>query len=105
VALAAGDTVLIRFGAANQDPAKFQCPRRFDIERSNAGSHLAFGGGIHACLGQQLARQEIQTGIKVLLERLENFEIAGPMPDPAYVYSLNFRPLKALPIRFTARAA
>ncbi|MGE3773853.1 MAG: cytochrome P450 [Gammaproteobacteria bacterium] len=105
VALAAGDTVLIRFGAANQDPSKFQCPRRFDIERSNAGSHLAFGGGIHACLGQQLARQEIQTGIKVLLERLENFELDGPMPDPAYVYSLNFRPLKALPIRFTARAA
>ncbi len=105
VALHAGDTVLIRFGAANQDPSKFACPRRFDIERSNAGSHLAFGGGIHACLGQQLARQEIQTGIKVLLERLENFEIREPMPDPAYVYSLNFRPLKALPLRFTPRAA
>lgn len=101
--LKAGDTVLVRYGAANQDPAKFACPRQFDIERPNAGSHLAFGAGIHACLGQQLARQEIQTGIKVLLERLENFEINGGMPTPAHVYSLNFRPLKMLPIRFTPR--
>jgi cytochrome P450 len=105
VALKAGDTVLVRYGAANQDPGKFPCPRAFDIERSNAGSHLAFGAGIHACLGQQLARQEIQTGIKVLLERLENFEISGQMPAPPYVYSLNFRPLKQLPLRFTTRAA
>ena len=103
VPLKAGDTILLRFGAANQDPGKFPCPREFDIERSNAGSHLAFGAGIHACLGQQLARQEIFTGIKVLLERLENFSSKGEMPDPAYVYSLNFRPLKRLPIRFTAR--
>lgn len=103
--LKAGDTVLVRFGAANQDPDKFPCPRSFDIERGNASAHLAFGAGIHSCLGQQLARQEIQTGIKVLLERIENFEIDGEMPEPPYVYSLNFRPLKQLPLRFTARAA
>ena len=105
VALKAGDTILLRFGAANQDPAKFPCPREFNIERSNAGSHLAFGAGIHACLGQQLARQEIHTGIKVLLERMEIFTVRGPLPDPAYVYSLNFRPLKVLPIGFTRRVA
>lgn len=104
VELKAGDTILLRFGAANQDPAKFPCPREFNIERSNAGSHLAFGAGIHACLGQQLARQEIFTGIKVLLERMENFAVRGELPDPAYVYSLNFRPLKMLPISFTRRA-
>ena len=102
-ALKAGDTLIIRFGAANNDPAKFACPRQFNIERSNAAQHLAFGGGIHACLGQQLARQEILTGIQVLLARLENFELSRELPDPAYVFSLNFRPLKEMPIRFTAR--
>ena len=102
-ALTAGDTLIIRFGAANNDPAKFPCPRDFNIERPNAAQHLAFGGGIHACLGQQLARQEILTGIQVLLSRLENFELARPLPEPPYVFSLNFRPLKEMPIRFTAR--
>ena len=44
------------------------------------------------------------TGTKVLLERLENFALSGPMPEPPHVYSLNFRPLKALPIKFSVRA-
>jgi len=99
----AGATLILRFGAANQDPDRFPCPRKFDIERPNAGAHLAFGGGIHACLGQQLARQEIHAGIQALLERLEGFELTRALPEPAYVYSLNFRPLKEFPIRFTRR--
>ena len=101
----AGSTLILRFGAANQDPEKFPNPRTFDIERTNAGSHLAFGAGIHACLGQQLAKQEIYSGIQALLERLENFELTRVLPDPAYVYSLNFRPLKEFPSRFTRRAS
>lgn len=105
VQLKAGDTILVRYGAANQDPAKFPNPRTFDIERGNAAAHVAFGSGIHTCLGQQLARQEIFTGLQVLLERMENFELARELPDPAYVFSLNFRPLKELPIRFTKRQA
>ena len=69
------------------------------------GNPLAFGAGIHACLGQQLAKQEIYSGIQALLDRLENFELTRALPDPAYVYSLNFRPLKEFPIRFTRRAS
>lgn len=105
VELKAGSTLILRFGAANQDPKKFPCPRNFDIERTNAGTHLAFGAGIHSCLGQQLARQEIFTGIQVLLERMEDFQLARALPEPAYVYSLNFRPLKEFPIRFKRRRA
>ena len=104
VELKAGSTLILRFGAANQDPEKFPDPRTFDIERANSNTHLAFGRGIHACLGQQLARQEIFSGIQALLKRMENFELARELPDPPYVYSLNFRPLKELPIRFTRRA-
>jgi cytochrome P450 len=96
-----GDIVLLRWGAANQDPKRFPSPRTFDIERKNAGSHLAFGFGAHACIGQQLARQEIFTGVKVLLERIKSFELARPLPEMPYVRSLNFMPLKEMPIRFT----
>lgn len=102
-ALKPGDTLLLRFGAANQDAAKFPEPRRFDIERANANAHLGFGLGIHYCLGQQLARQEIQAALRILLERLDNFALSRALPEAPYVLSLNFRPLKELPIRFTKR--
>jgi cytochrome P450 len=103
--LKAGDTILMRFGAANQDAAKFPSPRTFDIERPNANQHLGFGLGVHYCLGQQLARQEIMAAMRILLERMDNFALARDLPEPPYVLSLNFRPLKEMPIRFTKRQA
>ena len=103
--LKAGDTLLLRFGAANQDAAKFPSPRTFDIERANANAHLGFGLGIHYCLGQQLARQEIMAALRILLERLDNFALSRALPEAPYVLSLNFRPLKELPIRFTKRVS
>ena len=103
VRIEAGATVLLRYGAANRDPDQFPCPEKFDVERSNARRHLAFGSGIHHCIGAPLARQEILTGVSVLLERLDNLELAAPLPDPPYVYSLNFRPLKVFPLKFTKR--
>ena len=103
--LKAGDTLLLRFGAANQDAAKFPSPRTFDIERANANAHLGFGLGIHYCLGQQLARQEIMAALRILLERLDTFALSRALPEAPYVLSLNFRPLKELPIRFTKRVS
>jgi cytochrome P450 len=101
----AGSTVLLRYGAANRDAEQFACPEAFDVARPNARRHLAFGTGIHHCLGAALARQEILTGVGALLERMEDFALARPLPEPAYVYSLNFRPLKEFPLRFRKRAA
>ena len=101
--LPAGSTLILRFGAANRDPSQFECPGTFDIQRSNAGRHVAFGFGTHHCIGAPLARQEIQTGISVLLERIEDFELARPLPDIPHVYSLNFRPLKEFPLKFKNR--
>lgn len=102
--LPAGSTLLLRWGAANRDADVFPEPEKFDIQRANAGRHLAFGTGIHHCLGASLARQEILTGVGALLERLDDIELAQPLPDPPYVYSLNFRPLKEFSIRFRKRA-
>jgi cytochrome P450 len=67
VNLKAGSLVMIRYDAANRDPAKFQQGERFDACRHNAESHLSFGHGIHFCLGAMLARKEMQIAHKQLL--------------------------------------
>ncbi|MFI6866177.1 cytochrome P450 [Nocardia sp. NPDC050406] len=48
----------------NTDPAQYECPHRFDVSRPNAGTHLAFGGGAHRCLGAVLAEAEIEIGLR-----------------------------------------
>jgi cytochrome P450 len=98
--LPAGSTLILRFGAANRDPQQFENPEKFDISRANAGRHLAFGFGTHHCIGAPLARQEIFSGIEALLERMDDFELIRDLPDPPYYYSLNFRPLRELPLKF-----
>ena len=95
--------VVVRYAAANHDPAKFACPYTFDIERKNAATHLAFGNGVHFCVGRLLARQELLTGFTLLLERLETIELARPLPDPPHHPSMLLHPMKELPIRFTPR--
>ena len=69
----AGQAVLVVYGAANHDPSHYECPADFDIERFNVSSgsrdHLAFGRGIHTCLGANLARIEAGAAIGAVLER------------------------------------
>lgn len=93
-------TVLVRYAAANHDPAKFACPHAFDIERRNAGAHLAFGNGTHFCVGRLLAKQELLTGFSILLARLDEIELARPLPEPPHHPSLLLHPMIELPIRF-----
>ena len=95
-----GASVMVRFGAANRDPGVFEEPDRFDITRANANQHIAFGLGAHFCLGAALARQEMSSAFRILLERTSHIELDGPMPSPAYEQSFFLRPMKALPIRF-----
>ncbi len=92
--------VIVRYGAANLDASKFDCPHQLDIERRNAGAHLAFGNGTHFCVGRLLAKQEMLTGFTILLERLADIELAGPLPDPPHLPSLLLHGMKELPIRF-----
>ena len=62
----AGDRVLLNFAAANLDPAQFPDPHTIDFARPNVASHLAFGAGIHRCLGAHLARREMKVTIKAI---------------------------------------
>ncbi|QYU70850.1 cytochrome P450 [Leptolyngbya sp. 15MV] len=76
VQLKAGMMLQLRYSAANRDPAKFPDPDKFDIERANARTHLAFGKGPHMCVGNMLSRKEMLVAFDELLERLDHFAIA-----------------------------
>jgi len=73
-----GAIVVLRFGAANYDPAQFEEPDALRLERGNARNHLTFGAGPHFCLGNQLARAELRISFETLLRRMRNFRLAEP---------------------------
>jgi cytochrome P450 len=72
-----GELVIIYLGAANRDPSVFADPNRFDIERPNAGRHLAFSTGRHFCLGAALARAEGEVGLRTFFDRFPEVRAAG----------------------------
>jgi hypothetical protein len=72
-----GDMVVVYVAAANRDPAVFTDPNTFDIERENAGRHLAFSGGRHFCLGAALARAEGEVGLRSFFDRFPDVRSAG----------------------------
>ncbi len=76
----AGTMVLVNTAAANRDPAVYDDPNRVDITREGAPAILTFGGGIHYCLGANLARRELAEALNVLADRLLDPRIAGPVP-------------------------
>ncbi len=72
-----GELVVVYLAAANRDPSVFPDPHRFDIERPNAGRHLAFSGGRHFCLGAALARAEGEVGLRTFFDRFPEARAAG----------------------------
>jgi cytochrome P450 len=73
-----GAIIALHMAAANRDPRRFDDPDRFLIARP-AGKNLAFGHGIHFCLGAHLAGQEVRTAVGGLLPYLDRLELAGPL--------------------------
>jgi cytochrome P450 len=72
-----GELVVIYLAGANRDPAVFDDPHRFDIERPNANKHLSFSSGRHFCLGAALARAEGEVGLRALFDRYPDAHLAG----------------------------
>ena len=85
-------------GAANRDPDQFTDPDRFDINRRN-NRHVAFGYGIHHCLGAPLARIEGQIAFLTLLRRLPDLRLENPAPE--WQEGVSLRTLRSLPVRFS----
>ncbi|MBK79814.1 MAG: cytochrome P450 [Gammaproteobacteria bacterium] len=99
----AGTMVQIRFSSANRDEAVFPEPDRLDVTRDNARSHLAFGHGVHMCIGASLARKEMNVAFRVLLERLDDLALDCDEAELTYAPNVLLRGLSALPLRFTVR--
>jgi cytochrome P450 len=92
----AGDEVVLMLGAANRDPGAFTDASTLDITRPDAHRHVAFGGGIHHCLGAALARLEGQVAFAAMVTRLGPLELAGqPVRRPTFT----LRGLESLPVR------
>jgi cytochrome P450 len=100
VELPRGRSVLTLLGAANRDPEVFDDPDVLDIEREKV-KPLSFGGGIHLCLGAQLARIEAKEALEVLLDRLDDLELTE-IDRPDWKPTITLRGLKSLPARWTA---
>ena len=100
VVIPAGEWVLPAISSANRDPAQFPDPERLDLGR-DTGGHVAFGHGIHHCLGAPLARMEAEVALGALLARFPGISLAVPPEE------LRWRPvslmngLESLPVRLT----
>ncbi len=103
VALAEGDLLNLRFGAANRDETVFTPADRIDLDRHAPGRHLAFGMGRHHCIGAPLARQELIISLTVLLRRLKDIGLANPEQPLRHDPSFFGRNLTSLPIVFAKR--
>jgi cytochrome P450 len=95
--IAEGDWLLLSYASGNRDGAVFDDPMTFNVERTDADRHLAFGFGAHFCLGAQLARMEMRAFFNELLPRLDSMELAG---TPERTQSTFVSGLKRLPMRY-----
>jgi len=75
--IAAGEKIIMWFGAANRDPEMFENPDIFDIHRSNAKNHIAFGHGPHVCLGQRVANMQLEAVFRQVLSRFPDIKWTG----------------------------
>lgn len=98
VPLPAGARVLVLYASANRDEREWEAPDTFDI-RNDAGRHVGFGSGAHACAGQGLARLETTATLKALIERVERIEVTG---EPTWGINNIIHRHEQLPIRLVA---
>jgi hypothetical protein len=92
-----GAFALMIVAAADRDPAQFKDPEKFDITR-DPNEHVAFGEGIHFCIGAPLARMEARIAFEAMLERFPRLRLKDPAMKPTYKGSYFLRGLESLPV-------
>jgi cytochrome P450 len=97
VALPAGAVLEICLGAANRDPARWENPDAYDLQRRSRG-HMAFGVGQHQCLGMNVARNEMSVGLNALLDAFPQLQLDPNAPAPYLAGGLEQRGVSAIPV-------
>jgi cytochrome P450 len=104
--IAQGAFVFLCWASGNRDSQRFAEPEKFDLDRTNTNQHLAFGTGVHFCLGAMLARQEMKCAIKEIVNSVDSLELALPTDQLDLSSSMVIlRGLKSLPVKFRGRVA
>ena len=88
--------LVVLVAAGDRDPAQFADPHRFDVTRPDANRHIAFGSGIHFCLGAPLARVEAQVAVGTLARRFPELSLLDD--DPPYSEMFTLRGVASLPV-------
>lgn len=95
-----GAWVYLCYASANRDDGRFEDAENLDMGRKAINQHLAFGGGIHRCVGSMLARMEMKVGIREIIRRLDHFKLAIPAEDLELTSLFATRGLQSLPVSF-----
>lgn len=103
VTIPKGKIVFMAYGSANRDEDKFDDGEVFDVSRKNAGAQIAFGMGAHFCPGAMLARREIYSAFEILLDRVDDIQLARPLDEFTHEPSIFLHQLRELPITFRKR--
>ncbi|MFK7916199.1 MAG: cytochrome P450 [Pseudomonadales bacterium] len=105
VTIPAGAMLNVRYAAANRDGGEFDNPDQLDLTRDKPGRHLAFGSGIHHCLGAPLARREMHWSFMALVDRIDAMRFAPGKNDFKQAPNFALRALEALHIEFDRKQA
>ncbi|HSW12733.1 MAG TPA: cytochrome P450 [Solimonas sp.] len=96
--------IMVMYASGNDDETQFECPRKFDLNRSNLGKHVAFGVGVHRCIGASLSRMEIKVVAREVVRRLGDLKLAIPVSEITYAPTVAVRTIERLPMTFTRRS-
>lgn len=94
-----GARIQVCYASANRDEAKFSCPHRFDVDRPSITDHVAYGRGIHFCIGASLARLEARIALELLFDRLPNLQLV-PDQQITIVPSATIRRMERVLVRW-----
>lgn len=95
--------VMVLYASGNDDESQFACPRNFDLNRGNLAKHVAFGVGVHRCIGASLSRMEIKVVAREVVRRLGDIKLTIPVSEITYAPTVAVRTIERLPITFTLR--
>jgi cytochrome P450 len=96
--------LLILYASGNDDETVFACPRQFDLNRANLGKHVAFGVGVHRCIGASLARMEIKVAAREVVKRLADIRLAVPPEALRYLPTVATHTIAELPLTLTRKS-